>query len=573
MKNILLLTLSVWVCSLHAQSILSQKITVSFTNIKTDEALRLIEKSTGIHFAYNADIFNNDSSISAAFDNIELHAVLDYIIGKNYAYREKGKYIIIKSTSEIQSKNEKYIYTISGYIRDSNTGETLAFASIYDSATLNATLSNESGFYSLNIEKKPQEIAQIGISKENYRDTFVMIKPADSRILSVELNKIQNPNEAVGADSGKQNLDNNPVVNLLTNAKLRLQSLNLKKGFRRSSQISFLPYLGTNGALSGSITNDYSLNILGGYSGGVRKLELGGIFNIDRDTSSGAQFAGVYNLTAGPFKGAQFAGVLNNHFSQFGGAQFAGVANTCSGTFSGIQGAGVVNFSKKELKGTQVAGLVNYANIVHGAQISGFINTASKVRGTQIAGFVNTAKTVKGTQIGFINVADTVKGVQLGFLSFCKSGVHQVEFSYTDVLRYNATFRTGSKHFYNILQLGYHPMENEAISAGYGVGSKLKISKLSSLNFELTGHAFYLGLWDDINSLYRFSIHHEFVLLKTISIVAGPDFNFYYSNGLGSPLPGYKDPISYINPIYNINFNNGRSGKAWIGFHLGIGLN
>lgn len=574
MRKLIFLSLLIFSVYLaHAQSSLNKKMSIAFQNVKTEEALRIIEKNAEIHFAYNADIFSNDSLISAAFDNIELQFILEQLLGKEYAYREKGNYIIIKSTREIATKNEKFVYTISGYIRDSKTGETLSFASIYDSASLKATLTNESGFYSLNIEKMPQEISQIGISKENYKDTFILIKPADTRILSIALDKLADSTATIAQDSGKKNLDKYSLVNALTNAKQRLQSLNLTKNFKRGWQVSFLPYLGTNGTLSGSITNSYSFNVLGGYSGGFRALEVGGIFNIDRDTSSGAQFAGVYNLTAGPFHGAQFSGVLNNHFSNFQGGQFAGVANTCSGKFEGFQAAGVINFSRKELNGIQAAGVLNYANRVKGTQLAGVINTTSSIEGIQIAGLVNTAKTVKGMQLGFINIADTVKGIQLGFLSFCKTGVHQVEYSYTDALPHNATFRTGSRHFYNIISLGYSPQSQEAYAVGYGVGSKRKLSKVSALNFELTGTALYLGLWNDINSLYRLSIHHEWVLFKTISLVAGPDFNFYYSNGLGSPLPGYKSQISYIKPIRSFDLNAGRQGFFWVGFHLGIGLN
>jgi hypothetical protein len=554
-----------------AQSKLDKPIRISFQQQKIENILKKIEAEADIRFTYNSDIFQQDTVISGAFLNVALHEVLDQILGKKYAYREKGNYIIIKSVQEIQQSQEKFIYTISGYVRDAETGESIPFASIYDSATLTATLSNELGFYALNLEQKTGENHTIGISKTAYQDTLIMVAPLDNKILAVQLEKLKDTSPT--ADTGVRNLDENVVVKSLSNAKLRIQAMNLQQDFRKGWQVSFLPYLGSNGAMSGSITNRYSMNVLGGYAGGFNGIEAGGLFNIDRDSCRGAQFAGIYNLTAGPFHGAQFSGILNNHFSAFSGAQIAGIANTCSGDIQGFQAAGILNFSKSQLTGTQATGILNYARNVKGSQIAGIMNTAEYVHGVQIAGLVNTARKIHGMQIGFINIADTVEGLQLGFLSFSKNGVHQVEYAYSDVMQHNAILRTGSKRLYNIISIGYHPYPNEVYSAGYGLGTKLKLSRISALNVEIAGQAMYLGLFEDIHTVFRTSLFHELVLFKTISLIAGPDINLYYSNGLGAPLPGYKSPISYLQPLHTFSLNNNRSAAVWVGFHIGIGLN
>jgi len=554
-----------------AQSKLDKPIIISFQQQKIENILKKIEAVADIRFTYNSDIFQQDTVISGAFLNVALHEVLDQILGNKYAYREKGNYIIIKSVQEIQQSQEKFIYTISGYVRDAETGESIPFASIYDSATLTATLSNELGFYALDLEQKTGENHTIGISKAAYQDTLIMVAPLDNKILAVQLEKLKDTSPT--ADTGVRNLDENVVVKTLSNAKLRIQAMNLQQDFRKGWQVSFLPYLGSNGAMSGSITNRYSLNVLGGYAGGFNGIEAGGLFNIDRDSCRGAQFAGIYNLTAGPFHGAQFSGILNNHFSAFSGAQIAGIANTCSGDIQGFQAAGILNFSKSQLTGTQAAGILNYARNVKGSQIAGIMNTAEHVHGVQIAGLVNTARKIHGMQIGFINIADTVEGLQLGFLSFSKNGVHQVEYAYSDVMQHNAILRTGSKRLYNIISIGYHPYPNEVYSAGYGLGTKFKLSRISALNVEIAGQAMYLGLFEDIHTVFRTSLYHELVLFKTISLIAGPDINLYYSNGLGAPLPGYKSPISYLQPLHTFSLNYNRSAAVWVGFHIGIGLN
>ena len=86
---------------------------------------------------------------------------------------------------------------------------------------------------------------------------------------------------------------------------------NITDTIYRNTQVSIFPYLGTNRQLSGNVINDYSFNIFGGYSRGVRKLEIGGFFNIDRDDVDGFQFAGIFNAVGGKVSAMQFAGLAN----------------------------------------------------------------------------------------------------------------------------------------------------------------------------------------------------------------------------------------------------------------------
>jgi hypothetical protein len=55
----------------------------------------------------------------------------------------------------------------------------------------------------------------------------------------------------------------------------RIHDKNVTDTLSRPFQLSVLPFLGTNKLLSGSIENRVSVNILMGYSAGVRKMEFG----------------------------------------------------------------------------------------------------------------------------------------------------------------------------------------------------------------------------------------------------------------------------------------------------------
>ncbi len=254
-------------------------------------------------------------------------------------------------------------------------------------------------------------------------------------------------------------------------------------------QFSFVPFVGTNGRSSGDFINDYSFNLLGGYSAGTTKLELGGLFNINRGDMTGVQMAGWFNQVGGKVDGVQLAGLFNSNLDSVKGVQLAGVTNFTTGEVDGVQIAGVANFSPKNVTGVQLAGVMNFtAADLEGSQIAGVLNfTAGDVKGSQ-AGLVNFANKVKGFQLGLVNYSDSISGIPVGFLSFVRSGYHPVEISFNEVLPLNLAFRTGKREFYNIFFVGLRPEWDEQLtwSFGYGVGTSPLLGKKTFLNIELT---------------------------------------------------------------------------------------
>jgi hypothetical protein len=219
--------------------------------------------------------------------------------------------------------------------------------------------------------------------------------------------------------------------------------------------------------LSSSTVVDYSLNVIGGFNGGVRKAEIGGFFNIDVDSvryfqaagflnavggyQSGVQLSGFANLNNDGFYGVQSAGFINTVRKDFVGVQAAGFGNMTIGKFEGIQAAsfynikgdsgrvvqlaGFANYSGKNTVGVQASGFVNYAakNFI-GTQIAGFVNYAAKdFSGPQVAGFVNYAgNNYRGAQIaGFVNYAGIEsKGPQIaGFVNFARRDFSGIQIS------------------------------------------------------------------------------------------------------------------------------------------------
>jgi hypothetical protein len=197
------------------------------------------------------------------------------------------------------------------------------------------------------------------------------------------------------------------------------QAANIDFFERRPFQLSLLPSISTNGPIAGSVVNQVSVNVVGGYARGVEGVEIGGGFNLLSEDMIGLQVSGLANLVGGHTRGVQLSGGINHTMGSLEGLQFAGLGNTVWDTLSGWQVAGGINVVKRGMSGTQFSGLGNVSlDDLDGEQISGGINiTHGAVNKAQVAGAMNYARSVKGAQLAAgMNIAlDSVGGGQVGF--------------------------------------------------------------------------------------------------------------------------------------------------------------
>ncbi|OOG72982.1 LA_2272 family surface repeat-containing protein [Algoriphagus sp. A40] len=338
-------------------------------------------------------------------------------------------------------------------------------------------------------------------------------------------------------------------------------------------QFSFVPYVGTNGMYSGNIVNDYSFNLLGGYSAGTRKLEMAGLFNINRSDMTGVQLAGLFNQVGGKVDGVQLAGLFNSNLDSVkNSVQLAGLMNFTTGPVDGVQIAGVANFSPKKVEGVQVAGVMNFtADDLEGSQVAGVLNFAARdVKGSQV-GLVNFGNKVDGFQLGLINYSDSISGVPVGFLTFVRSGYHTLELSVNEVLPLNLAFRTGKREFYNIFFAGIRPEWDDQVvwSFGYGLGTSPRLGKKTFLNIEVSSEQLSQGGVHALNLINRGYIGAEFQATKNFALFAGPTVNFRVYD---SSYAFHPELFTYTNTtIHNDVYHPEDLGSQfWWGFKAGF---
>src|SRR5688572_9439722 len=445
-------------------------------------------------------------------------------------------------------------YTITGYVVNSETGERLSNVSIYETTHLTSTLTDENGNFTLKLKDKYQT-SSLAVSKDAYEDTTVRIEPDYDLQLIIAIVPVVNeiivstPNKFEQADSSSNaipvdsiavkddvapvEIETTEVGKFLLSAKQKIRSLNMKNFFtEKPFQASVIPGISTQGQMSGQVVSNFSFNLFGGYTAGVKGLEIAGLFNMNKRDVRYLQAAGLFNIVGGSVTGLQVGGLQNTSLKNVTGFQVAGINNFVKGNTQGVQISGIGNIGGGTMHAFQVAGIFNYQNKnSRGLQLSGIGNMGGgEVRGLQVAAIFKYA---------------------------------------TEVTNANAAFKTGSPNFYSILQAGANAgKEGEKVyTFGYGLGTEIDIAKWVSLNPELGSQYVYLGSWDYLNLLNKLHLQLNIKFSKRFSIFGGPSFTVYYSEQEAA-LDGYK--YNLLPPSYHSFSLGNEKLRGWFGWNAGI---
>lgn len=583
----------------HATSMvpaLEREITLSVKNEKTESVLKKIEEQSSVVFSYSSFLFSDSKTVSIDVKNKSIREVLFMILPRHIQFKAKNNYIILKESDV--AKNQK-TQKISGYVYDAQTDKKVPNVSVYDKVSLQSANTDEYGYYSITV---PSKNTSVNVNRVNYKDTAISIGRNDS--VSMTNIHIQPLSDSIAKNDSaawqkKLLLLQNEAQRILKKWNHYFLELNIQDSIHREMQFSFLPFIGSNHRLSGNVYNKYSFNILGGYSRGTKALEIGGLFNLDRENVNGLQIAGLMNVVGDTMNGIQIGGLCNVIGKKTKGLQIGGLVNLNGGSFNGLQIGGLVNYNQKFESGMGIAGLVNYnqsakgfhiaglANLndtsTKGMMLAGLINSssfnadASAIAGCinyaasgnsqlQIAGLFNKTEHLSGTQIGVINISDTASGVPFGLFSYVKKGLHQLEVSADEVQYVNLNFRTGVPLFHNIFSFGIQPYQGSALwSIGYGLGSSLPIKGKLRTDVSLMMKHLSIGSFSELQS-QRVQLYWglEYNLHKHISLAFGPTVNLY--------MTSLADNYLSISPKYSrpVTFNNGVDGRYWLGAQVSL---
>ncbi len=573
-------------------AILTKQIAVDFSNTPVELALKQIEKTAGVQFSYSSNFIDVNKIVSLKSSNSSIDAILTEILGEKVEAKVRGKYIILQKRKSVEKKE----FFIAGYVKDSETGQQISNASIYEPLTLASALSNKYGYYKIKLPRNQKDI-DLRFSKKDYRTEIINVFGRVDEKIDIDLNKAIIAKKLtattstikispIKVDSVPNNLEeyaemahpekvavaeipeeekklNIPKIDLsdefqaidntFHNGKNKFMDwfLSTKQGLHRNNiqdtlykpvQVSLLPFIGTNMSLSPFVTNDYSFNIIAGYTGNVRKLEIGSALNVVR-----------YNMT-----GVQLSGGMNVVGRRTAGVQLAGGTNINMGTTSGFIGSGGANVAIKQAKGFFVSGGANIA--------------LSDFSGLQLAPF-NYATRLRGTQIGVTNFAYEATGTPIGLFSYVhKNGYRRLEIGASELNATEVSFKSGVKRFYNIFSAAYNYEQNDKLlfGAGYGIGTSWSYGRRFSQNVDILGMGYLTDRRDNYDFLslqFRASLGLEAKISKRFAVFVAPTINVLSTN---SGDLDFKDYPGFISERNSNTFDTPSKTYSWIGYKFGI---
>lgn len=124
------------------------RITLEVNDVSLSKILQLIEQQTIYKFAYKTDLISEQKTRSLKVHEIPLNELLSEVFnGTNISFS------IIDNQIVLQEKDPLKTITISGFVKDSISGESLTGALVYIPSLNSGTYSNNYSFYSISLNE------------------------------------------------------------------------------------------------------------------------------------------------------------------------------------------------------------------------------------------------------------------------------------------------------------------------------------------------------------------------------------------------------------------------------------
>lgn len=235
---------------LYSQNNISERI-LSFNKNKYSlvDFFEQITKQTNIEFSYTSDL-EHERIVKLPALKGSIKYFLDKIINKqafNISYTNDKVFIV-----GIPMQNREF--TISGFVYDADTGESLINASIYETQNYDGTLSNNYGFYSLKLKSR---LIKLRVSYVAYNESYHSLNLKKDTIINLYLKTNTKLSEIlVKAKKHKpfssdfiNTKANNALSSMLTNSKeLDLFSAVMKMPGVQAGNEAFGGFVVRNGA-------------------------------------------------------------------------------------------------------------------------------------------------------------------------------------------------------------------------------------------------------------------------------------------------------------------------------------
>lgn len=177
----------------------TRKVTLNMQKVSVLEVLDEIQKQTGVTFSYESSLLNELPKISFRADDEALSDCLSRLFANRpVVYKMNGNVVILK-------RKPRQV-TVSGFVRDKTSAESLIGASVFETNSRAGTASNNFGFFSLTLPAGDIKLhaSYIGYGGRLYNFTGLV----RDTVLAIELDPSASLQEVVvtGQNTSKQSV-------------------------------------------------------------------------------------------------------------------------------------------------------------------------------------------------------------------------------------------------------------------------------------------------------------------------------------------------------------------------------
>ena len=148
------------------------RLSLTLRNATLKEFVKRIENSTGYSFIYGEEIIIKHK-INLQVKDKPLREILDLVFkNEQISYQFTGRHILLQKKKESKTVGRKF--TISGYVTDGTSSETLIGTNIIESHQNQGTTTNPYGFYSITLPEGETELrfSYLGYATEAHHFTL-----------------------------------------------------------------------------------------------------------------------------------------------------------------------------------------------------------------------------------------------------------------------------------------------------------------------------------------------------------------------------------------------------------------
>ena len=159
---------------LYAQN-KEERYTVRLTGATLEEFTKTVEHITGYSFIYGEEVQLKSLVTLDAKEKSITEILNQALMGESITYTLTNKHIILKNKTD-KPKPVSRKFTISGYVTDGTSSETLIGANIYEFMQKQGTATNPYGFYTLTLPEGKVELIFSYLGYDSYKASFALQK-------------------------------------------------------------------------------------------------------------------------------------------------------------------------------------------------------------------------------------------------------------------------------------------------------------------------------------------------------------------------------------------------------------